>query len=43
MMEALFVPKEVKKYSAEQIKSIESLSGLSYQELAKEIIYPLYR
>ena len=33
----LFVPKEVKKYSAEQIKA---LSNLSYQELAKEIIYP---
>ena len=33
----LFVPKEVKKYSAEQI---EALSNLSYQELAKEIIYP---
>ncbi|MDA7767821.1 threonine synthase [Candidatus Pelagibacter sp.] len=33
----LFVPKEVKKYSAEQIKA---LSSLSYQNLAKEIIYP---
>ena len=33
----LFVPKEVKKYNAEQIKA---LSNLSYQELAKEIIYP---
>ena len=33
----LFVPKEVKKYSAEQIKA---LSNLSYQNLAKEIIYP---
>ena len=33
----LFVPKEVKKYSAEQIKA---LSNLSYQDLAKEIIYP---
>ena len=33
----LFIPKEVKKYSAEQIKA---LSNLSYQELAKEIIYP---
>ena len=33
----LFVPKEFKKYNAEQIKA---LSNLSYQELAKEIIYP---
>ncbi|WP_415294793.1 threonine synthase [Candidatus Pelagibacter sp. Uisw_113] len=33
----LFIPKEVKKYSAEQIKV---LSNLSYQNLAKEIIYP---
>ncbi len=33
----LFIPKEVKKYSAEQIKA---LSSLSYQNLAKEIIYP---
>ena len=33
----LFIPKEVKKYSAEQIKA---LSNLSYQNLAKEIIYP---
>ena len=33
----LFIPKEVKKYSAEQIKT---LSNLSYQNLAKEIIYP---
>ncbi|MDA9156443.1 threonine synthase [Candidatus Pelagibacter sp.] len=33
----LFVPKEVKKYSAEQIKA---LSNLSYQEIAKKIIYP---
>jgi threonine synthase len=33
----LFVPKEVKKYSAAEIKA---LSNLSYQNLAKEIIYP---
>jgi len=33
----LFIPKGVKKYSAEQIKA---LSNLSYQNLAKEIIYP---
>ena len=33
----LFIPKEVKKYNAEQIKA---LSKLSYQNLAKEIIYP---
>ena len=33
----LFIPKEVKKYSAEQIKA---LSNLSYQNLAKKIIYP---
>ncbi|MDB4188706.1 threonine synthase [Candidatus Pelagibacter sp.] len=33
----LFIPKEIKKYSAEQIKA---LSNLSYQNLAKEIIYP---
>ena len=33
----LFIPKEVKKYNAEQIKA---LSNLSYQNLAKEIIYP---
>jgi len=33
----LFIPKEVKKYSAEELKS---LSGLSYQNLAKKIIYP---
>ena len=33
----LFVPKEVKKYSAEEIKA---LSNLSYQNLAKKIIYP---
>ncbi|MDB9811104.1 threonine synthase [Candidatus Pelagibacter sp.] len=33
----LFVPKEVKKYSTVEIKA---LSNLSYQNLAKEIIYP---
>ena len=33
----LFLPKEVKKYSTEEIKA---LSNLSYQNLAKEIIYP---
>ncbi len=33
----LFVPKEVKKFSAKQI---DALSNLSYQNLAKEIIYP---
>jgi threonine synthase len=33
----LFVPKEVKKYSAADIKA---LSNLSYQNLAKKIIYP---
>ena len=33
----LFIPKEVKKYSTEEL---ESLSVLSYQELAKKIIYP---
>ena len=33
----LFIPKEVKKYSTEEL---ESLSGLSYHELAKKIIYP---
>ena len=33
----LFVPKEVKKYSVAEIKA---LSNLSYQNLAKEIIYP---
>ncbi|MDA9606133.1 threonine synthase [Candidatus Pelagibacter sp.] len=33
----LFVPKEVKKYSAKQI---DALRNLSYQNLAKEIIYP---
>jgi threonine synthase len=33
----LFIPKEVKKYSAEEL---ESLSSLSYQDLAKKIIYP---
>ncbi|MDA9083883.1 threonine synthase, partial [Candidatus Pelagibacter sp.] len=33
----LFIPKEVKKYSTEEL---ELLSGLNYQELAKKIIYP---
>ena len=33
----LFIPKEIKKYTAEQIKA---LSNFSYQNLAKEIIYP---
>ncbi len=33
----LFVPKEVKKYSAEEL---ESLNSLNYQSLAKKIIYP---
>jgi len=33
----LFIPKEVKKYSAEEL---ESLSSLGYQDLAKKIIYP---
>jgi threonine synthase len=33
----LFVPKEVKKYN---IKEIETLSRLNYQDLAKEIIHP---
>ena len=33
----LFIPKEVNKYSTEEL---ESLSVLSYQELAKKIIYP---
>jgi len=33
----LFVPREVKKYSA---KELESLSNLSYRDLAKKIIYP---
>jgi threonine synthase len=33
----LFVPKEIKKYNAEEIKA---LCNLSYQNLAKEIIYP---
>jgi len=33
----LFVPKEVKKYSTADIKA---LSNLSYQNLAKKIIYP---
>jgi threonine synthase len=33
----LFVPKEIEKYSADKIKA---LSSLSYQDLAKEVIYP---
>jgi len=33
----LFVPREVKKYSAVEL---ESLSNLNYQDLAKKIIYP---
>ena len=33
----LFVPREFKKYSAEEL---ESLSVLNYQDLAKKIIYP---
>ena len=33
----LFIPSEIKKYSAEELKS---LSSLSYQNLAKKIIYP---
>ena len=33
----MFVPKEIKKYNAEEIKA---LCNLSYQNLAKEIIYP---
>ena len=33
----LFVPKEVKKYST---KELEPLRSLSYQDLAKKIIYP---
>jgi len=33
----LFIPREVKKYSQEEL---ESLSSLSYQNLAKKIIYP---
>jgi threonine synthase len=33
----LFIPSEVKKYSTEEL---EALSGLSYQNLAKKIIYP---
>jgi threonine synthase len=33
----LFIPSEIKKYSAEELKS---LSGLNYQDLAKKIIYP---
>ena len=33
----LFIPREVKRYSAEELKS---LSSLSYQNLAKKILYP---
>ena len=33
----LFIPSEIKKYSAGELKS---LSSLSYQNLAKKIIYP---
>ena len=33
----LFIPKEIKKYNTEEL---ESLSNLSYQNLAKKIIYP---
>ena len=33
----LFVPKEIKKYSE---KDLINLSNLTYQELAKEIIFP---
>ena len=33
----LFIPRDVKKYSTEEL---ESLSSLSYQNLAKKIIYP---
>jgi len=33
----LFIPREVKKYNTEEL---ESLSSLSYQDLAKKIIYP---
>ena len=33
----LFIPREIKKYSAGELKS---LSSLSYQNLAKKIIYP---
>jgi len=33
----LFIPSEIKKYSAVELKS---LGGLSYQNLAKKIIYP---
>ena len=33
----LFIPSEIKKYSVEELKS---LSSLSYQDLAKKIIYP---
>ena len=33
----LFIPREVKRYNAEEL---ESLSNLSYQNLAKKILYP---
>ena len=33
----LFVPRKVKRYSAQEL---ESLSGLNYRDLAKKIIYP---
>ena len=33
----LFIPREVKKYSTEEL---ESSSSLGYQDLAKKIIYP---
>ena len=33
----LFIPKKVKKYSEQELKT---LSTLSYQELAKKIIFP---
>ena len=33
----LFIPKEIKKYTQEELNS---LSELSYQDLAKKIIYP---
>ena len=34
----LFIPRNIKKYSSEELKL---LSNLSYQDLAKKIIYPL--
>ena len=33
----LFIPRNIKKYSSEEL---ELLSNLSYQDLAKKIIYP---